>query len=169
MDQICWSSTTRRCSVEWRSWTLCHLPQTIPEWFCRVVSLQNWPEHSTASISLPSSHSESCCHLFPRHQHQPSTWSKRKRDSSDLATFFHCSVVTCPLCPHTYSKRWCTVCSDNFLSWPALSFSEIWSTQALLCDQNRWRSLCSPHALVSLGYSWSWSWFILPCTALGSY
>ncbi len=40
----------------------------------------------------------------------------------------------------------CPVCPDTFLSWPALSFSEVQATVALPCDQTRWASLRSPCA-----------------------
>lgn len=48
------------------------------------------------------------------------------------------------------SKLWCTVCSDTFLSWPALTFSAICVTVALLWDQTRWASLRSTRASMSL-------------------
>ena len=83
-------------------------------------------------------------------------WCKRKCDSSDQASFFHCSVVQfwcsrahcrcfqqwtdvsmgtltglwlhSPIC----NKLWCTVCSDTYLLEPALTFSAIWATVACL-------------------------------------
>lgn len=33
MDQTCLTSTPHRCLLGWRSWTLCHIPQTVPELF----------------------------------------------------------------------------------------------------------------------------------------
>ncbi len=54
------------------------------------------PEHSTASANLPYSHSASPAISSPgkwRTCTQPFIRSKRKRDWSDQATFFYCSLV----------------------------------------------------------------------------
>ena len=94
----------------------CCAPQTIPEPFllCCMVRYPAERGHSHQGIgqnqsqqniaqsitlpptSMPSSHSASCAMCSPGKQHtstRPSTWCKRKRESSDRANFFHCSVV----------------------------------------------------------------------------
>lgn len=66
-------------------------------------------KHQTASGGLLSYHNASCCHLFPKHLGL--TWCKRKQDSSDLATFFHCSVFQL-WCSHPHCRHfWWSVCS----------------------------------------------------------
>ncbi len=104
-----------------------------------------------AAISSPSK--------WRTHTH-PSKWFKRRHDSSDQATFFHCSIVQFwRSCAHSrhfsgahhgYFDLQCTVCSDTFLSWPALSLSAVWATVALLCDRTRQTSLCFQCASMSL-------------------
>ena len=157
----------------------CCAPQTIPEPFllCCMVRYPAERGHSHQGIgqnqsqqniaqsitlpptSMPSSHSASCAMCSPGKQHtstRPSTWCKRKRESSDRANFFHCSVVQfwCSqahfqqwtgvsmgtltglwLCSPIHNKRLCTVYSDTFLSEPAFT-SAIWATVAHLLARN---------------------------------
>ena len=62
----------------------------------KVPLAEHCPKHHTASVGFRSSQYI----LVPcvsqgklRTRSQPSIWCKRKHDSSDQATFFHCSVV----------------------------------------------------------------------------
>ncbi len=95
---------------------------------------------------------------------QKATRSKRKCDSSDQTTSFHCSVVqfwhshayldafgsekgglngysyqSAATQPNTQQTAMhCIAVLTTFLSWPALCFSAIWATLARLCD---WKGL----------------------------
>ena len=109
------------------------------------------------------------CSPVKRRTHtRPSIWWKRKRDSSDQVTFFHCSVSSSDahvpivgtigsgqgsagapwlVCGYTCSpicnKLWCTVYSDTYQSEQALTSSAIWAILAHLWDRTTQASLCS--------------------------
>lgn len=60
MDQTCLSSKSHRCSFELRSgesthWTLCHVPQTIPEPFLQAA-------RCIILLKEAAANSECCCH-----------------------------------------------------------------------------------------------------------
>ena len=59
-----------------------------------------------------------------------------------------------PIC----RKLQCTMCSDIFMTWPALRFSAFWTT-VVLRHVIRQDSFCSPCASMSLGHLQPWCWF----------
>lgn len=177
---------------------------------------------------------------------RPSTWSKRKHDSSDQAILSLCSIVqlwqscdtfsggqgssralclvcsyiainatnynalhvltllireegcrkqlkillitTQTLCLHRRGTLWSVqvtlistrsvstslgpalLATDTFLSWPALSFSAVWTTVTLLCDPDRLAFAAHVHQWDMGAYDPdAGSLVVLPCTNFGKY
>lgn len=70
------------------------------------------------------------------------------------------SLTGLQLCNPIHSKLWFTVCSETFLSWPALTISAVCAPVALLWGQTGQASLHAQCASVSFGHQRPCHWFI---------